>query len=575
MRQADIDGRDKVFEQKSTSCTPTERVYRSYSSGAVLSSDLTKAAGKHCAFPSQCKLSKTGSSLQAATCTELLRIRDEITSGGYTATCRHDQTNWNVSPPEKKGCGADGVCTDPNYSIFLQRRLSPAGLRRSSVQGQSLLKAGVQIDSLVSSSYERSKNSAKQVGYWFGITEVKEEPLPLDNGVHGAQDYERKAGYEPKTDSDRGSDIKKIMRVRMRNWLQEDWDKQTEGGVRFTYSHGGTMENAFGHSFDEGDCAWSKPTDKTYDLNEPLTVVLSQKEFPNEMEVGTKKIDLFAVLSPEQTQKMAQCTELRKDYEDSISSSDTTILAADKDKDLEITEDEFTKFCENSVDTSRTCSDLWKSILSLQAKPYWQKNTVSTSFFIGEHAYFNGGWYEKEHSYGAWQFPYRGTTLDTIRPTVSEMKQILAPLDELIRADLNDKETKAVVDCIPQESTIQQFSSCASSLLSYKPIPTRNRPEDDVHLTDDYPILGQKYAYPTTITITPVPNPVMKLAMCLVEKRHITAERMSQLMGCELAGSANQKGASCTPSENGYRLNSGYRHQFVFVVVLTIIYNMF
>ena len=72
------------------------------------------------------------------------------------------------------------------------------------------------------------------------------------------------------------------------------------------------MENAFGlHSFDEGDCAWSKPTDNTYDLNEPLTVVLSNKEFQNEMEVGTKKIDLFAVLSPEQTQKMAQCTELR------------------------------------------------------------------------------------------------------------------------------------------------------------------------------------------------------------------------------------------------------------------------
>ena len=39
---------EKVFEQKSTSCTPTERVFRSYSSGAVLSSDITKAAGKHC-----------------------------------------------------------------------------------------------------------------------------------------------------------------------------------------------------------------------------------------------------------------------------------------------------------------------------------------------------------------------------------------------------------------------------------------------------------------------------------------------------------------------------------------------
>ena len=118
---------EKVFDFLCNATATTERVYRSYSSGAVLTSDLTKAAGKHCAYPSECKISKSGNSLQAATCTELLRIRDEITSGGYTATCRHDLTNWNVNPPEKQGCGADGVCTDPDYSIFLQRRLSPQG----------------------------------------------------------------------------------------------------------------------------------------------------------------------------------------------------------------------------------------------------------------------------------------------------------------------------------------------------------------------------------------------------------------------------------------------------------------
>ena len=516
---------DNVFLQKSTSCMPTERVYRSYNTGAVLSSDLTKAAGKHCASPSQCTTSKRGS-LQAATCTELLRIRDEITSGGYTATCRHDLTNWNVAPTEKNGCGADGTCTDPNYTnrTFLQRRLSPAGLRRSSVQGQSLLKAGVKIDSLVSSSYERAKRSALQVGHWFGITEVTEEPLPLDNGIHGAKDYERKAGYTPKTDSDRGSDIKKIMRVRLRKWLQEDWVNKTCGGVRYTYSHGGTIRNAFGHLFDEGDCAWSKQTENKYDLKEPLDVVLSNTVFANEMSVDTNKIDLFAVLSPEQTQKMAQCTELRMDLiKEKFSSSDTTILAADKNKDLEITENEFTEFCEKSLDTSRSCSDLWKTILSLQAKPYWKKNSDTTSFYIGEHAYFNGGWAERKYSASGWNFPYRGTTLDTVRPTVSEMKQILAPLDELIRTDLNDNK---IIDCTPKESTIEMFASCASSLLSYKPVPTNSRPEDDVFQTDGHPIPGEKYAYPTTITITPVPNPLMKLAMCMVEKGKITLERM-------------------------------------------------
>ena len=118
---------DEVFKQLSTSCTPTERVYRSYMSGAVTSSDLNKAAGKHCQMPSECKVSKGASSLQAATCTELLRIRDEITSSGYTGICRHDLTNWNVKRPEEEGCGKDAVCTESSSSIFLQRRLSPAG----------------------------------------------------------------------------------------------------------------------------------------------------------------------------------------------------------------------------------------------------------------------------------------------------------------------------------------------------------------------------------------------------------------------------------------------------------------
>ena len=129
----------------------------------------------------------------------------------------------------------------------------------------------------------------------------------MDNGIHGAKAYERKAGYTPKATSDRSADIKKIMRVRLRKWLQVDWVQKTAGGVRFTYSHGGTMKNALGYSFDKGDCAWSKPTENKYDLNEPLNVVISNKEFPNEMSVETKKIDSFVELSPEQT----QCAELR------------------------------------------------------------------------------------------------------------------------------------------------------------------------------------------------------------------------------------------------------------------------
>ena len=117
---------EKVFEPElSNSCLPTMRVYRSYGSGAVTTADLTEAAEPFCSSP-ECSGSKTGT-LQAASCKELLQIRDEITSGGYTALCRHDLTNWNVEQPENEGCDKNQVCTDPAYSILLQRRLSPAG----------------------------------------------------------------------------------------------------------------------------------------------------------------------------------------------------------------------------------------------------------------------------------------------------------------------------------------------------------------------------------------------------------------------------------------------------------------
>ena len=90
----------------------------------------------------------------------------------------------------------------------------------------------------------------------------------MDNGgIFGAKDYERKA-------SDRSADIKKITRVRLRKWLQEDWLKKTGWEVRYTYSHGGQMRNAFGYSF---DCAWSKPTENKYDLEEPSNVECGAK----------------------------------------------------------------------------------------------------------------------------------------------------------------------------------------------------------------------------------------------------------------------------------------------------------
>ncbi|KAL5254451.1 hypothetical protein ACHWQZ_G014033 [Mnemiopsis leidyi] len=563
---------EKVFEPElSNSCLPTMRVYRSYGSGAVTTADLTEAAEPFCSSP-ECSGSKTGT-LQAASCKELLQIRDEITSGGYTALCRHDLTNWNVEQPENEGCDKNQVCTDPAYSILLQRRLSPAGLRRSSVQGQSLRDAGVKIDSLQSSSWERSKKSALQVGHWYDMTvsDLKEQPFPLDNAVHNAMDYERKAGYEPATPADRYTDVKALMRVRTRKWLQENWEGQTAEGVRYAYSHGGTMQNALGHKFDEGDCAWLKPTENTYDLAEAVTVTLSNREFPDEMEMGTKKVDLFAVLSPEQTQKMGQCTKLRADMEkDLISSEGVTILAADTNKDLEITSEEFTSFCQNSLDTSRTCTDLWKAVLSLQANPYWKKDETATSFFIGEHSYFNGGWHEKAHSKIGWAFPWRGTTLDTIRSSVDEMKQVLSPVDEMLQANMDNDRMKAVMDCEPKAEIKADFSGCAASLLSYNAVPTNSRPEDDTYASTEHPILGLKYPFPTTIDITPVPNPLLKLAMCLVQRGHLTAADMAKKMGCELIP---KQGCSESREQNG-QYSSAYHLNFVTMVTVALVFNL-
>ena len=226
---------------------------------------------------------------------------------------------------------------------------------------------------------------------------------------------------------------------------------------------------------------------------------------------------------------MGQCNVLREELS-SKGADFNSILTADSDNDLRVTEKEFTEFCNTG---SRKCSGsptaVWKVVLALQAKPYWKSKEVRSDFMIGEHAYFNGGWRELVFSYGSWQFPWRKTTLDTIRQSVYKMSQVMAPLDHLLSvADkIGIKEVQAVGSCTPKLT----MSNCAKSWLSYNQIPGQAS-ADPVMDTKSSSVAGGAYTYPTSINIPDSPNPLFSLALCLIERDHVSEEEMRMLMGC-------------------------------------------
>ena len=508
-----------------TSCTVQQDVYRSYR-GAFTSADTSQPPEGPCRLGPECKFTKVNS-IQVSSCSELLDIRDSLVrEGGYTALCRHGLTDWTMKPQEDFNCKPTGLCTATPENKLMQRQLSPGGLRRSKVVGQSLKEAGVVIDSLSSSPFERCKMSALQVGAAYGITDVQVERGPLSSSTD-FRDYARAFAYTS-LEGQGSADVKKIVAVRCRQWLQEDWASKTATGNRMAYAHSSTVGSCLNIPLDEGDCAWVKPVDSIYS-NIQRAVQLSNHTFENVMDLDAKRVELLAVLSPEQMQKLGQCSLLRDDMrnQESFSNSDSTILVADSNKDLKISSQEFADYC-SSRNCAETSEELWEIVVSLNARPYWKSKEEKTEFLVGEHVYFNGGWRELKFSEGGWMFPWHKTTLDTIRPTITEIKQILSPLDFLVEniAKIGLTEAALVANCTPKT----KMKKCALTWLSYNPVPTSS--SADPLTTRAAPVDGTQYPYMTSVDIQDTPNPLFTLARCLVDRGHVTKKKMTKMMGC-------------------------------------------
>ena len=522
-----------------TACTVQEDLYRSYR-GALSSSDKTVPPVGACKLGPDCSFTKVNS-LQVSSCSELLRIRDALVkTGGYTALCRHELTDWSMKPQEDFFCKPSGQCTASLENKLAQRQLSPAGLRRAQVVGESLKSAGVEIDTLSSSPFERCKMTAQQVGLAYGGMKPTVRRGVLSS-TSDYRDYERAFSYSS-TEGAGGADVKKIVATRCRQWLQEDQYKgRTARGNRMAYAHSSTVGSAIGISLDEGDCAWVRPTGSVYS-NIQEDVQLSNHTFEKVMDTDAKRVGLLAVLSPEQTQKMGQCSLLREELAQKhpVPNTDYSLLAADINNDLKITEEEFTAFCSTRNCAGRS-ADLWKIILTLNARPFWKSQEERKYFYIGEHVYFNGGWRELVFSAGGWMFPWHRTTLDTIRQSSYQTKQLLGPIDYLIEhvEEMGVPEVEAVAGCTPTKALM---GSCAETLLAYKPIPTSS--SADPVPTKTAPAEGATYPYPGSVDIPDTPNPLFNLARCLVERGHVTGNDMREMLGCQKEECGVDSGAS-------------------------------
>ena len=523
-----------------TSCKVQQDLYRSYR-GALTSADTTKPPAGPCRLGPECKFTKVNS-IQVSSCSELLDTRDSLVKGGYTALCRHELTDWTMKPQEDLYCKPSGQCT-ATEEFRMQRQLSTFGLRRSRVVGESLKDAGVVIDSLSSSPFERCRMTAEQVGAAQEITKDKVlvERGPLSS-TSDFRDYEREFEYTS-LDGQGSADVKKIVATRCRQWLQKDWLSKTENGNRIAYAHSSTIGSCLDISLDEGDCAWVKPGDSIYN-NIEEDVKLSNHKFEKVMDVDAKRVELLAALSPEQMQKMGQCSLLREELKnpDILSDNDSNILTADSNKDLKITKEEFTNFC-SSRNCAGSSAELWEIIKLMNARPYWKSQEERTEFFIGEHVYFNGGWRELKFSAGGWMFPWSKATLDTIRKSVSKTKEVLSPINYLVNNidTIGIDEAKLIANCTPKTTKME---TCAKELLSYRPVSTSapaDIPETVTHASGG----SQPYPYETTVEIPDTPNPLFNLAKCLVERGYVTEKKMAEMMGCDVEECS--EGFSVTP----------------------------
>ena len=258
-------------------------------------------------------------------CSDLINLKEELSSGGHNIVCRHEKTFWQGYNGETKNCHRDANCLDPEVKVT-QHQLQPHGWKSSDTFATSFLEMGIPIGKTFSSPFTRCAQHADvfsndpneerlELLYMGGWKEV----LALNNITQIIK-----------------PNALKWQAYNLRNFAGK---KPSSGKNNIMVTHGFNIKLAFGVAVDEGYCMVLKPDDKEPSLKESigsLTVVnrifsFDEDSFP---------VDAIARMSPESAVQMQTCDNVCTHAINNP--NDFNVLASyDINNDMTITKDEF------------------------------------------------------------------------------------------------------------------------------------------------------------------------------------------------------------------------------------------
>ena len=94
------------------------------------------------------------------TCSDLVKLKDELMQGGYNIVCRHEKTYWQQYTGESKNCHVNNNCLDPEVKKT-QRQLQPLGWLSANNFATALNDMDIPIGKTFSSPFTRCAEHAE------------------------------------------------------------------------------------------------------------------------------------------------------------------------------------------------------------------------------------------------------------------------------------------------------------------------------------------------------------------------------------------------------------------------------
>ena len=93
------------------------------------------------------------------TCSDLVKLKDDLMEGGHNIVCRHEKTFWQQFTGEVKNCHANANYLDPDVKST-QRQLQPYGWKAADVFASAFREMGIPIAKAFSSPFTRCTQHA-------------------------------------------------------------------------------------------------------------------------------------------------------------------------------------------------------------------------------------------------------------------------------------------------------------------------------------------------------------------------------------------------------------------------------